>query len=202
MSDPDDRLDRLSSGLFSPDTPLDQLAVDGYRPPGEVVWRPRPAAVLVALIRSPEPSLVLTVRSDFLASHAGQVAFPGGSREGDEPFPVTTALREANEETGIEPVSVRVLGLMRQFDTITAYRVVPVVGVLETAPRFKPCPQEVRTVFTVPLDRALDPASYCRHQVRHRQREYEVWSMRSECWSVWGATAAVLAGLADLAAAG
>jgi 8-oxo-dGTP pyrophosphatase MutT (NUDIX family) len=202
MTDPGDRLDRLSSRLFSPDTPLDQLAVDGYQPPGGVVWRPRPAAVLVALIRSPEPALVLTVRSGQMASHAGQVAFPGGGREGNEPFPVTTALREAREETGIAADSVRVLGLMRQFDTITAYRVVPVVGVLESAPLFRPCPREVRTVFTVPLDRALNRDSYCRHQVRHRRREYEVWSMRSECWAVWGATAAILASLADMAALG
>lgn len=197
MIDLDDRLDRLSSLLFPADTPVDELAVDGYRSDSKS-WRPRPAAVLVPLVRAPEPGLILTVRSGGMASHAGQVAFPGGGRHGEEPFPVTTALREAREETGIEATSVRVIGLMRQFDTISAYRVVPVVGLLENAPSFKPCPREVRAVFSVPLARVFDPASYCRHRVAHRGRGYELWSMRSERWTIWGATAAILAHLAEL----
>lgn len=199
MTELDDRLERLSSVLYPLDTPVDELHVDGYRPVAKV-WRPRAAAVLVPLVRAPEPALVLTVRSGHMASHAGQVALPGGGRHGDEQFPVTTALREASEETGIAAESVRVLGLMRQFDTISAYRVVPVVGLLEHAPVFRPCPREVRSVFTVPLRRVLDPASYCRHRVAHRQRDYEVWSMRSERWLIWGATAAILAHLAELVA--
>lgn len=198
MTDLDDRLERLSSRLFPADTPVAELAVDGYRPDSASVWQPRPAAVLVPLMRAPEPSLLLTVRSGGTLTHAGQVAFPGGGRYGDEPFPIDTALREAEEETGIAAESVRILGLMRQFDTISAYRVVPVVGLLDELPSFNPCPREVRAVFTVPLARVLDPASYCRHRVMHRERHYEVWSMRSERWTVWGATAAILAHLAEL----
>ncbi|MFP4208968.1 MAG: CoA pyrophosphatase [Wenzhouxiangella sp.] len=198
MTDLDGRLARLPSVLYPLDTPVDDLALDGYRPAAEVPWRPRPAAVLVALIQRPEPALVLTVRSGGMTSHAGQVALPGGRREGEEPFPVFTALRETAEETGIATDRVRTLGLMRRFDTISAYRVVPVVGLIDQAPRFRPCPNEVSTVFTVPLTRVLDPASYCCHRVRHRGREYPLWSMRSECWPIWGATAAILAHLAAL----
>lgn len=198
MTDLDDRLQRLSCALFPSDATIEDLAVDGYRPP-QGPWRPRPAAVLVPIVLGPEPCLILTVRSGAMHSHAGQVALPGGGRHADELFPVATALREAEEETGIAAASVRVRGLLRRFDTISAYRVIPVVGTLETMPEIRCCPTEVRAVFQVPLARVLDPASYRRHRVRHRHREYEVWSMLSERWPVWGATAAILAHLADLA---
>lgn len=202
MSSWDDRLSRLSSVLFSPSTPVDQLPVGGYRP-DEADWRPRLAGVLLPLVLVPEPCLVLTVRSEAMSSHAGQVALPGGGREADEPFPVQTALRETQEETGIDPGSVEILGLMQQFDTISAYRIVPVVGVVRQPQIFRPCPREVRQVFTVPLERVLDVASYCRHRVRRHRRNDEVWSMRTDCWPIWGATAAILADLANrLASAG
>lgn len=197
-TEPDARLERLASALHAVDTPVEDLAVDGYRPAGDA-WRPRPAAVLVAIVLKPEPAVILTVRSDLMNSHAGQVALPGGGRCGTEVFPLGTALRESSEEIGIAPGDVRILGMTRCFDTITAYRVVPVVGVIDIAPVLTACPREVRTIFRVPLGRVLDPSSYCRHDVRHRARHYELWSMRSECWPVWGATAAILAHLADLA---
>jgi len=200
MNNWDDRLSGLSSSLFPPSTPLGQLPISGYRS-DDPKWQPRLSAVLLPLVLSPQPALVLTVRSDGMSSHAGQVALPGGCREDAEPFPVQTALREAHEETGINPECVEVLGLMQQFDTISAYRIVPVVGVIRQEPTFCPCPDEVRKIFTVPLDRVFDADSYCRHQVRHLHKEYEVWSMRSDCWPVWGATAAILADLANLAAA-
>lgn len=194
----DDRLQRLSSSLFPPDTNIEDLAVDGYRP-AQGPWRPRPAAVLVPIVLGPRPSLILTVRSGAMNRHAGQVALPGGGRNEEERFPVATALRETEEETGIPAAAVRVRGILRRFDTISAYRVIPVVGTLDMVPEIRLCPEEVRAVFQVPLERVLDPASYRRHRVRHRHREYEVWSMLSEHWPIWGATAAILAHLAELA---
>ncbi len=199
MAEVDDRLARLSSALYSPDRAIDTLVVDGFQPEVGQAWRPRQAAVLVPIVLGPEPAVILTVRSDAMSSHAGQVALPGGRRSGQEPFPVTTALREAAEETGIAPADVQVLGLMRRFDTISAYRIVPVVGVLSTPPRLRPCPREVRAVFEVPLGRVFDPLSYRRHRVWHRHRSYEVWSMLSERWPIWGATASILGHMAGLA---
>lgn len=200
MNEFEDRLQRLSSALFPPDTPLHALPVDGYRPPS-AQWRPRQAAVLVPIELDPEPALILTIRSHALKSHAGQVAFPGGARDGSEDFPLQTALREAQEEVGIDPAQVRVLGLMRCFDTISAYRVVPVVGVVRTAVQVAACPHEVKSVFRLPLSEALEPAAYRRHWLSHRQREHELWSMRSARWPIWGATAAMLSHLAELAVA-
>ena len=135
-----------------------------------------------------------------MSSHPGQVALPGGGVDAGDAFPVGTALREASEETGIDADAVEVLGLMRRFDTITGYRIVPVVGVLPVLPTLEACPREVLSIFSVPLERALNPASYRRHQIRHKQRVYPVWSMQSERWPIWGATAAILAHLAELAA--
>ena len=196
----DGRLAGLSSILFPPDTPADQLHVSGYRPYDLASnCQPRQAAVLLGLILRPEPELVLTVRSGEVSTHAGQVALPGGGREGREAFPVQTALRETLEETGIEPASVEVIGLMQCFDTITEYRIVPVVGIIEHRPTFRPCAREVRTVFTVPMARVLDPKSYCQHEVRRDGQTFEVWSMRTDCWPIWGATAAILAHFSALA---
>jgi len=199
MNNWDDRLSGLSSVLFPPSTALEHLPVSGYRSE-QPDWQPRLSAVLLPLVLVPQPVLVLTVRSHGMSRHAGQVALPGGCREDAEPFPVQTALREAHEETGINPECVEVLGLMQQFDTISEYRIVPVVGVIRQEQVFRPCPDEVSKIFTVPLERVFDAESYCRHQVRHHSKEYEVWSMRSDCWPVWGATAAILADLANLAA--
>lgn len=198
MTEAENGLKRLFSGLYSSQTPFDTLPVDGFKPV-TAVWRPRLAAVLVPIVMDPEPALVLTVRSHALKSHAGQVAFPGGGRETRESFPVVTALREAEEEVGIDSDAVEIMGLTRCFDTITAYRIVPVVGVVRRALQLRPCPREVLTVFRLPLTEALDPSSYRLHQVRHRQRQYEVWSMRSARWPIWGATAAILAHLSQLA---
>ncbi len=198
MTDLENGLKQLASVLFSPETPLDSLPVDGFKPHAPV-WRPRLAAVLVPILMEPEPSLLLTVRSHALKSHAGQVAFPGGGRDAQEPFPVATALREAEEEVGIAPDTVEVMGLTRCFDTISAYRIVPVVGIVRGTPQLQPCPREVLTVFRLPLAEALNRQAYRLHQVQHRRRSYQVLSMRSACWPVWGATAAILSHIAELA---
>lgn len=192
------RLERLASGLFDPAQPWSDLPIDGYKPPS-ASWQPRQAAVLIPIVLEPEPALLLTVRSHALKSHAGQVAFPGGGRDGQEDFPLQTALREAHEEIGIEPEQVRILGMLRCFDTISIYRIVPVVGLVQGALNFVPCPREVRSVFRLPLDLALDLSAYRQHAIRHRQRSYEAWSMRSARWPVWGATAAMLQHLAQIA---
>ncbi|MGY6588274.1 MAG: CoA pyrophosphatase [Wenzhouxiangella sp.] len=190
---------RLSHSLFPVATPPDDLPVEGFRPHGGQIWRPRPSSVLVPIVLAPRPALILTVRSGAMASHPGQVALPGGGVDPGDAFPVGTALREAQEETGIHANEVKVLGLMRRFDTITGYRIVPVVGLLSASPALEACPREVLSIFHVPLERVLDPASYRRHRIRHKRRDYPVWSMQSERWPIWGATAAILAHLADLA---
>ncbi|MEM1082380.1 MAG: NUDIX domain-containing protein, partial [Pseudomonadota bacterium] len=87
---------RLASTLFPLQTPIAELPIAGYARPGQ--RRQRPAAVLVALLQQPRAEVVLTVRSQQLAKHPGQIAFPGGARDAEDQHVVDTALREAEEE--------------------------------------------------------------------------------------------------------
>lgn len=196
MIDLDGWLDRLSSSLNPIDAPLAGLAVRGYRPQARSRALRR-AAVLIAIALQPQPSVVLTVRPRGMSEHAGQVALPGGGWEEGEDFPLATALRESREEIGLDWSQVRPLGLLDHFDTISAYRVTPVVAVMETAVNFTPCPREVHRLFTLPVERVLDPASFRRHWIQRDRQSWDFWSMRAQgCWPIWGATAAILRELA------
>lgn len=132
-----------------------------------------------------------------MAKHAGQVSLPGGGRDGDEQFPSTTALRETAEEVGLAADRVRLIGLLDHFDTISAYRVTPVVGWVDAPVCLQACPREVHEVFTVPLSQVLALDSYRQHQIKRNGLNYEFWSMKAAAhWPVWGATAAILRELA------
>lgn len=185
----------LSQKLNRIDARPDSLPVGGYRPPAGA-WMPRPAAVLIPILLEPEPRVILTVRSRGMISHAGQVALPGGGHSGDEDYPLETALREASEEIGIEQENVSILGLLDGFDTISAWRVIPVVGTISGQINLKPCAREVCEIFSLPLSQVLDSASYRRHTVIRHGHGYEVLSMNSGIRTVWGATAAILHDLA------
>jgi len=181
----------LAARLHPPETAHLDLPLGGFRPVHDR-WNPRPAAVLIPIVQEPEPSVVLTVRSRRMALHAGQVAFPGGRREADEPFPLTTALRETSEEIGIDADRIAVHGLLDRFDTITGYRIVPVVATIEGRPEFRPCPHEVEAIFTLPLSSVLDPASYRHHRVTRGGHGHDLVTMPHPRWMIWGATAAIL----------
>lgn len=181
---------RLSDCLPSLSTPVGELPLGGYRP--ERVDRPRPAAVLVAVVDAPAPAVVLTVRSSQLARHAGQVAFPGGGREPGDADVVDTALREAREEVGIEPAAVEPVGLLGRYDTISGYRMTAVVGVLPAATGWRPDGIEVERVFTVPLARVADETRYRRDHVRYAGRRFEILTLSDPEHRIWGATAALL----------
>jgi ADP-ribose pyrophosphatase YjhB (NUDIX family) len=122
-------------GLLDAVSPLESgvraLRVDGYRPPNGNDYRPRKtAAVLVPFLDLPEPELVLTRRADHLPQHPGQVSFPGGAAEEDDRSAVQTALREAFEEIGLPPELARPIGFLDRMDTISDYRVLPVVALV------------------------------------------------------------------------
>jgi len=180
----------LATRLHSPDTPVDDLPVRGFRP-ARGSWNPRSAAVLVPIVEGPEPAIVLTLRSRKLSLHAGQVALPGGGRSADEPFPLGTALRESREEIGVAEDEVSVHGLLDCFDTITGYRIVPVVASLG-AGELRACPDEVEAIFHLPLSEALDARCYRHHRVTRGGHRYELVSMPHPRWMIWGATAAIL----------
>ena len=110
------------------------------------------AAVLIPLLRQgDEWHLLFTRRTDKVESHKGQVSFPGGACDDGETTPEETALREANEEVGIDPQKVRVLGHIMNMITITSFRVTPVVGIIEWPTVLLLGKDEVERVFTIPL---------------------------------------------------
>lgn len=163
---------------------------------------PRPAAVLVPLVmREHTMTVLLTERTAHLRSHAGQVAFPGGRRDPIDQSPVATALREAQEEVGLEPSRVEIVGALPEYLTGTGYAVIPVVGLV--APPFDLSLQqdEVAHAFEVPLSFLMDPSHHKHHMVRldSGTRQYYSMSYREHATApeffIWGATAAMLRNL-------
>lgn len=156
----------------------------------------QPAAVLLPLIDRPDGlSVLLTQRADRMRRHAGQIAFPGGRCEADE-SPWAAALREAEEEVGLDPKLVRLMGLGEPYRTLTGYSITPVVGLVSPTARFVLNPAEVAEVFEVPFAVLMDPA---RHERRFRDQppgpprwHYAItYGERL----IWGVTAGMIQGL-------
>lgn len=172
------------------------LSVDGYRPPDSADYRPsKTAAVLVPFLDLPEPELVLTRRADHLPQHPGQVSFPGGAAEDDDRSAVQTALREAREEIGLPPEAARPIGFLDRMDTISDYRVLPVVAMVDSPVDWVLDHSEVAEVFTVPASVVLDRQRYRGRTVHRGGRSYTIWSLDWRGYNVWGATAAMLMNL-------
>lgn len=150
------------------------------------------AAVLLLVVnRAGGPAVVFTQRTADLADHAGQISFPGGRAQADE-SPERTALREAQEEVGIDPGAVEVLGELPDYHTSTGYRVRPVVGWAEPPVAYSPDPREVADVFEVPLAFLLDEANHRHESAFYRGRLRKYWAMPWRGRFIWGATAGML----------
>ena len=157
----------------------------------------KPAAVLVGLIERPHGySVLLTRRADTLRSHTGQIALPGGRTDPGETSPVT-ALREAHEEVGLEAAQTTALGYLDPLLTITGFRVVPLLAMIQ--PEFvpRPDPGEVAEVFEVPLDLLLDPSRLERIELQFGGRPRHVLQYRYEQQRIWGVTASILFNLRE-----
>ena len=153
------------------------------------------AAVLVPLVAHPEPTVLLTLRSARLSSHAGQVSFPGGRMEPGE-TPEAAAVREAAEEVGLDPRLPELIGRLPEHLTGTGYHVTPVVALVPPPLALTPDPAEVAEAFELPLSTVLDPAAPERRSGEFRGRRREFWVWPHERHYIWGATAAILVNLA------
>ena len=165
---------------------------DGFRLPGREGVA-KPAAVLVPLIHRDEGLTVLfTERSLDLPDHPGQISFPGGRVEPEDRDAGVAALREAYEEVGLAQERVMLLGRLAEYETVTGYRVTPVVGWVEPPFTVTPDPVEVADVFEVPLSFLLEPANQQRHfrMIGDRRRDYYAIPYGERY--IWGATAAML----------
>jgi 8-oxo-dGTP pyrophosphatase MutT (NUDIX family) len=158
---------------------------------------PIPAAVLVGVVAAPTPAILLTKRNEHLRRHAGQVSFPGGRIDPTDADAAAAALREAQEEVGIEPGQVEVMGTLGDFLTGTGFRITPVLGLLPPNLAYRPAPDEVEAVFHYPLAVVLDPeAPRQERQIRNGVAR-DVWIWPHPDHVIWGATAAILVHLAQ-----
>jgi 8-oxo-dGTP pyrophosphatase MutT (NUDIX family) len=166
---------------------------------------PRPASVLIPIIvRDDAACVLLTERTAHLHDHAGQISFPGGRVDAGDADAIATALREAHEEIGLPPGDVDVIGTLPEYLTATAYRVTPVIGLIERP--FTPVLDtfEVSEVFEVPLAFLMDPINHERRILQLGDAGRTFYAMpyatpqraaEGRRYFIWGATAAILRNL-------
>lgn len=155
----------------------------------------RPAAVLVPVIDRPEPSILLTLRTADLPSHPGQIAFPGGKIDPQDATPLAAAIREGEEEIGLDPGMIEPIGYLDLYLTFSGFRILP--AVVRVAPDYRVTvnPSEVAEAFEVPLPFLMEPAN---HAVKTRewrgiQRTYLEMPYGERY--IWGITAGILRNL-------
>ena len=153
-----------------------------------------PAAVLVAITDCASPGMILTVRREHMRTHAGQVAFPGGKIDDGEDA-IAAALREANEELGLDPANVTIIGALDPYRTITGFEVTPVLGTIPPGLALDPHEHEVADWFEAPLDFVLDPANQHRRTALFRGRDRHYYEINWNDRKIWGATAAMIVNL-------
>ena len=158
------------------------------------------ASVLVPIVMREHPTVLLTERTMHLSTHSGQIAFPGGKADEDDADASATALREAQEELGLDPVFVQILGVLPHYVTGSAFIITPVIALVQTGFTLTPNAYEVADVFEVPLEFLMNPA-------HHQRQAFEWEGVRREWFSIpyqdhinghirqrfiWGATAGML----------
>lgn len=155
----------------------------------------REAAVLIPITDRNEPGVILTQRPEWLRSHAGQVAFPGGKVDDNDQDAVAAALREANEELSIAPSDVRVIGTADTYFSGSGYRIEPVVGIIPPNLPLRANPEEVEDWFEVPLAFLLDPVNAVKKEAQWNGQRRTYYDMQWGERRIWGVTAGIIANL-------
>ena len=186
--------DRLSQALAASEGQFDANVDERHIPLQNGIHIP--AAVLIAVTDRPNPGVILTQRPDYLRSHPGQVAFPGGKIDPGDADAIAAALREADEELGLAPHDVRVIGAADEYRSGSGFAITPVLSVVAADLTYRPNPGEVADWFEVPLDFIFDSGNHI-HQTAFwngaERRYIEInWGQRR----IWGVTAGIIANLA------
>jgi 8-oxo-dGTP pyrophosphatase MutT (NUDIX family) len=159
----------------------------------------KPAAVLVPLVhRDDDIMVLLTLRTDHLKAHAGQVSFPGGRVEKSDASHEAAALRETQEEIGVPQDRIDLIGQLDTYMTRTGYEVTPVVGFVNPPFNVIPDPFEVADVFEVPLSFLIDPDNHQRMTREDKGAKRQFYAMQYGKHYIWGATAGMLVNLSEL----
>lgn len=159
---------------------------------------PRLAAVLVPVLAHPDGVTVLfTERAAHLRDHSGQIAFPGGKIDPADPSPLAAALREAEEEIGLDRAFVRPLGYLDHYLSGTGFLVTPVVGLVRPQAPLNLNPNEVADAFEVPLDFLVDVANHALHSREWRGRQRRYYAIPFGDRYIWGVTAGIVRNLSE-----
>ncbi len=177
--------------IISPYSRSDEKNFNNFKPPV------KEAAVLVSFLhRQDQSRLVLTRRTLSLSNHKGQIAFPGGKIDKEDLSPSHAAMREANEEIGINQAQIKVLGKLPLYQTVTGYNITPIVGELSPPFIFKKAEDEVDEIFELPVEFMMDVKNFKRESVIYEGARREFWALPFNDYYIWGATAAILRELA------
>jgi 8-oxo-dGTP pyrophosphatase MutT (NUDIX family) len=205
LAHPDDLIERIASRLLpQPDgVGADGVHVPDWLPDTPFDRPPVEAAVLIGLVQRPDAiSILYTERSPELRSHSGQIAFPGGKLDPTDADAAAAAVREANEEVGLDPAEARVIGFLPRYYTGTNYLITPVVALVTPSGPFVPNPSEVRSVFEVPLDYLMRSENYGTHRISRNGKEHTTWQIPHGGLMIWGITANLTRRFHDMALVG
>ncbi len=155
------------------------------------------ASVLVPIVLSRAPFLLLTRRSPLLRRHPNQVSFPGGRIDQTDDGPEAAALREAHEEIRLDPAACSIVGRLANILTTTGFAITPVVAVVEPDAVWEASPAEVAEIVVLPMASLFDPTAARRERARLRGVWHEYWVWHHPEHVIWGATAGILANLAE-----
>jgi 8-oxo-dGTP pyrophosphatase MutT (NUDIX family) len=153
----------------------------------------RDAAVLIPVVdHGPEASVILTKRAEKLTSHSGQVAFPGGRIDPTDASPEAAALREAEEEIGLDPDHVEIIGRMPDYVSGSGYRIAPVLSIVRPGFTLSINEHEVDAAFEVPLRFLMDPANHAQNSREFNKRVWVYYDMPYGGQRIWGVTAGII----------
>lgn len=156
------------------------------------------AAVLIPIIKKEQPELILTLRSDKLTSHRGEVAFPGGKRDPEDSNLLQTALRESEEEIALLPDDVEIIGSLQTLISKNHLKVKPYIGFVEDSLSYKANLDEIASIFTVPLTYFSKDPRVVTHRIDYLNIDWYIPCYQYHQFKIWGLTAIMIAELVNI----